>query len=197
MPGAVSFALGAIWQSWRASSSEIAAQLNDLLKEVRLLEDFATEYWTSDTNNENSKQLEVKIRGTTFAIAAFEDQIDQLFHSRAKEYRTQTDSLFMCCTGGGFETADRGVDSARATQTRELAANVAAVIRRSRQDSAGLLAIFSEVFRLISMVPIGLSSLLTTTCDLVLWPIEKLRLALRRLWKLICRSLSPFPVPDD
>lgn len=197
LPGGVSFALGAVWQSWRASSSEIAAQLNDLIKEVRLLEDFATEYWTGTSEAANNKQLEVKIRGTTFAIAAFEEQIDQLFHGRAKQYRHQVDSLFMCCTGGAFETADRVADCPRATETRELAANVAAIIRRSRQESAGLIALLREAIRLISLIPYGFKVLLSRSCDVVLWPLSRTRVVRRAAWRLVCKAISPLPVADD
>lgn len=184
VPGMASFLLGAMWQSWRATSSESASQLNDLLKEIRAYEDLATEYWTA-APGEKEKQLEVKIRGTSFAIAAFESQIDKLFHNHASNFRGGVDLLNMCYTGGEFETGGRKMDAARAIEGRRIAAEVAATIRLARQDSAGLKAIFWEAIRISSLFKDYISSFLSICCDFLLWPFAKLSSIARVTWSKI------------
>lgn len=180
LPGAVSFVLGALWQSWRASSSEVASQLNDLLKEVKALEELSTEYWVSDATNEKESELTVRLRGASFAIAAFEAQIDLLFHQRASSYRNSVDTLIITCTGGTFETAERTSDASRAIEVRQIAAEVASLIRMSRQESAGLVAIIWEVVRVTKKIPVWFMNSLDQVCDAALKPVAMLRKAYRK-----------------
>lgn len=141
-PGVISFALGAAWQSWRASSSEAAAQINDLLKDVRELETLATEYWTQGGSaTPEMKALEVKIRGMTFVIAGFEEQAETLFPKYKKPYERCVDALFRAATGGKFETKGRKADFARAISVKEAAADLISIARRARQQSAGFSAV--------------------------------------------------------
>ncbi|OWV79567.1 hypothetical protein ATY77_26635 [Rhizobium sp. R634] len=141
-PGVISFALGAAWQSWRASSSEAAAQINDLLKDVRELETLATEYWTQGGSAKpEMKALEVKIRGMTFVIAGFEEQAETLFPKYKKQYEQCVDALFRAATGGKFETKGRKADFARAISVKEAAADLISVARKARQQSAAFSAV--------------------------------------------------------
>ncbi|MCF1450159.1 hypothetical protein FS815_25550 [Agrobacterium vitis] len=142
-PGVISFALGAAWQSWRASSSEAAAQINDLLKDVRELETLATEYWTQiGSNKPEMKALEVKIRGMTFVIASFEEQAGKLFPKYKRNYEKSVDALFRASTGGQFETKGRKADYARAISVKEAAADLISVARKARHQSAGFSAVW-------------------------------------------------------
>lgn len=184
IPGLISFVLGAMWQSWRASSSETASQLNDLLKEIRTLEDLATEYWTADPGN-NEEQLQVKIRGTSFAIAGFESQIDTLFHNHADNYRNESDLLMMCCMEGGFETSERKADCPRAVQVRQLAASVGTTIRKARQDSAGLTSIFWEVVRLLKSIYLMFARFLSIFCDRALFLPTRMLLIGKKIWSCL------------
>lgn len=142
VPGFVIFALGAFWQSWRASSSEVAAQINDLLKEIKDLENLATEYWSAKRNGPDLRVMEVKIRGLTFVIAAFEEQADFLFRGNKDRYIKSLDKLFIAATGGTFETVDRKQDFVRAVDVKQCSAEIISLCRKARQGSAGMGAFY-------------------------------------------------------
>lgn len=141
-PGMLIFALGAFWQSWRASSSEVASQLNDLIKEIKDLEVHATEYWSAKENTDELRISEVKIRGITFVIAAFEEQSDFLFRNHKSRYTGCIDKLFIASTGGEFETKKRKQDFVRAMDVKQISAEAMSICRRARQDSAGMTAVY-------------------------------------------------------
>ncbi|MEI3853579.1 MULTISPECIES: hypothetical protein [unclassified Ensifer] len=174
VPALLSFALGAAWQSWRASSSEVAAQINDLLKDLKQLEDLATDYWTQDACDE-TKILEVKMRGLTFAIAGYETLGHLLFRRDLDAYNHRVDTLLIACTGGTFETSDRKADFARAVEVRECAAAVAALARKARQDSAGMSAIVWTVYRWGKSCLKTTRGLLNVIVDGLLWPVDWIR----------------------
>lgn len=153
----------------------MAAQINDLLKDLKQLEDLATDYWTQDADDDATKVLEVKIRGLTFAIAGYEDLGHLLFRRDFEKYNLRIDALLVACTGGTFETSERKADFARAVEVRECSAAVATLARKARQDSAGMTAIAWTVFRWSKLCLKTARKLLNSMVDGFLWPIEWVR----------------------
>lgn len=150
-PGMLTFALGAFWQSWRASSSEVASQLNDLIKDIKELEGLATDYWSAKENSDELRITEVKIRGIIFVIAAFEEQSDFVFRNHKLRYTDCVDKLFIASTGGEFETRRRKQDFVRAMDVKQFSAEAISICRRARQDSAGMTAVYWLVKRKINV----------------------------------------------
>lgn len=132
------FALGVIWQSWRASSSEMASQINDLLKDLKSLEDTATEFWTTNHDEPKNDMRQARIRGLTFGLARYEEQATDVFGKETARYLELMDQLIEVCTGGEFETNARRADYTRAIEVQSLAAEIAAIARSARRRSAGM-----------------------------------------------------------
>jgi hypothetical protein len=162
-----------LWQSWRASSSEVAAQINDLLKDVKELETLATEYWTKGGSPEpEMKVLEVKIRGLVFVIAEFEAQADIVFGKHKRAYQEKVDALFVAATGGKFETTGREADFAQAITVKEASAALISVARKARQESAGLKAVYWLLRRSCFTTVRSLTWLLNCTTTVICFPFK-------------------------
>ncbi|PDV89957.1 hypothetical protein CO652_00620 [Rhizobium sp. H4] len=134
----VPFSLGVLWQSWRASSSEIASQLNDLLKDLKQLEEIATEFWTTDSNEPKNSMRQARIRGLTFGLARYEEQAKLIFGRESGNYLALMDDLIETSTGGAFETSARAEDYQRAIQIQSFTSELAHIARSARRRSAGI-----------------------------------------------------------
>lgn len=123
--------------------------INDLLKDVKQLEDVSSDYWIKSDKNNDLKPKEIQIRGLTFSIAGYEELVETLFYRHLSSYNEKIDALLMACTGGDFETKNRQSNPARAVAVRECAANVASIARKARKDSASMKALYWEAKRIM------------------------------------------------
>jgi hypothetical protein len=157
----VPFTLGVFWQSWRASSSEIASQINDLLKDLRQLEEVATEYWTTNHDESKNSMRQARIRGLTFGLARYEEQARLVFGTETAKYLSLMDRLIETSTGGNFETARRLADYQRAIDIQSSTSEIAEIARSIRRQSAGIKfatlytarASYRAVARYINLIP--------------------------------------------
>lgn len=146
LPGLISFFLGSVYQSYRAARSEGVAQINELLSEVRSVQDLGSEYWTSDKAKSDTIN-EVKIRGSCFLIAQYVSQAETLLRHRQSELEKKTDDLIDLLTGGKFETAAREAQFDRAIQIRIVAAEIVLLCRSARLELVAVSAIFHDIVR--------------------------------------------------
>lgn len=178
------FALGVIWQSWRASSSEMASQINDLLKDLKSLEDNATEFWTTNHDEPKNDMRQARIRGLTFGLARYEEQATEVFDKESGRYLELMDRLIEVSTGGEFETAGRKADYSRAIEVQSLAAEIAAIARSARRRTAGMR--FAGYYSLRMMHRTAAASL-----NLVADAVSKVFLSPINVFKWCRRRLTP------
>jgi hypothetical protein len=139
---------------------------------VKDLEVAASEYWTrGGSSSQEMKALQVKIRGLMFVISGFEEQADVLFRNHTSAYQEKVDALFSAATGGLFETKGRKADFARAIDVKGKSAELVAVARRARRESAGMTAVFWFVRRF----PKTLSHVLSVIASALLFPFRWIR----------------------
>lgn len=146
IPALISFFLGSIYQSYRAARSEAVAQINDLINEVRSAQEIGSQYWAYKRSKDD-KIKELNLRGSTFLIAQYVSQADDLMGHHKQALERKTDDLIDLLTGGSFETISRKADFERAIQIKTVAAEIVLVARKARLDVVAVSAVFRDLVR--------------------------------------------------
>ena len=108
--------------------------LNDHISQISKIEDLATEYWLSQSNDtEELGALAARINGAFTATSYFRKEAERLLGSRFEPYVTLDGNLYDLATGGLFQSTGREPDQSRAVKIITVCNELRSLLRQGRR----------------------------------------------------------------
>lgn len=141
------FAFGTIISAQRNAASDAVVTVNELIADLKELQDHATEYWVNDSSHERNRINEARLRGLTFAVSAIVSQGLQLTPKDQSLFFEKLDEIIDLTTGSTFESHNRAPDFSRAVDIRNKTAELIYLSRRERSRRNAPFAILGDPIR--------------------------------------------------
>lgn len=141
---ALPFLFGYMVAKWQIKNSMKTILLNDLIQDVRDIENKALIYWTRSYNEEYDPQIEAHFRGFTVSLLNFRTTYVQHIQNKNPEFSEFIVDLMDRLTGGEFETKNRSPDYERAVDIKSLCGILVNILRNARGDTTDMI---TDLFR--------------------------------------------------